>query len=100
MNTIVPRWEWRTFGERFDAADNRLARLEPDRVQESDEIYLLSLRGDASIKVRDDLMDVKHLQRVSEQGLELWMPVMKASFPLLLRRFLLPQRFGLARRTP
>jgi exopolyphosphatase/guanosine-5'-triphosphate,3'-diphosphate pyrophosphatase len=34
------------------------------------------------IKIRDDLMDVKHLQRVSEHGLELWLPVMKASFPL------------------
>jgi exopolyphosphatase / guanosine-5'-triphosphate,3'-diphosphate pyrophosphatase len=82
MNTIVPRWEWRTFGERFEKADARLASLEPDQTQESDEIYLLSLHGDASIKVRDDLMDVKHLQRVSEQGLELWLPVMKASFPL------------------
>jgi exopolyphosphatase/guanosine-5'-triphosphate,3'-diphosphate pyrophosphatase len=82
VNAIVPRWEWRTFGEGFDAADARLATLEPDSAQESDEIYLLSVRGDASIKVRDDLMDVKHLQSVSEQGLELWLPVMKASFPL------------------
>ena len=82
MNEIVPRWEWRTFGESFGSAQRRLAALEPDSVRESDEVYLLSRHGDASIKVRDDLMDVKHLERVSEHGLELWRPVMKASFPI------------------
>jgi exopolyphosphatase/guanosine-5'-triphosphate,3'-diphosphate pyrophosphatase len=82
VNKIVPRWEWRTFGESFGAAEQRLTTLEPDSVQESDEVYLLSKHGDASIKVRDDLMDVKHLERVSEHGLELWLPVMKASFPI------------------
>ena len=56
---IVPRWEWRTFGEGFGAAEGRLAALTPERVEESDELYLLSLRSDASVKVRDGLMDVK-----------------------------------------
>jgi exopolyphosphatase/guanosine-5'-triphosphate,3'-diphosphate pyrophosphatase len=82
MNEIVLRWEWRTFGDRLDPVDARVAGLQPDRAQESDEVYLLSLHGDASIKVRHDLMDVKHLQRISEHGFELWKPVMKASFPL------------------
>ena len=50
--TIVPRWEWRTFGASFGAADERLAALVPDRVEESDERYLLALRSDASVKVR------------------------------------------------
>jgi len=79
---IVPRWEWRTFGESFGAADERFAALEPDRVQESDEIYLLSLESDASVKVRDGLMDVKQLEHVNADGLEQWRPVMKASFPI------------------
>jgi exopolyphosphatase/guanosine-5'-triphosphate,3'-diphosphate pyrophosphatase len=82
VTRIVPRWEWRTFGDGFGEADRRLAALEPDRVEDSDEVYVLSLHGDASIKVRNDLMDVKHLEQVSEQGLELWLPVMKASFPI------------------
>jgi exopolyphosphatase/guanosine-5'-triphosphate,3'-diphosphate pyrophosphatase len=34
------------------------------------------------VKVRDDLMDVKHRHQVSDEGLELWSPVMKAGFPL------------------
>ena len=79
---IVPRWEWRTFGERFGEADARFAGLTPGRVDESDEIYLLSLASDASVKIRDGLMDVKRLERRDDDGLELWKPVMKASYPL------------------
>jgi exopolyphosphatase/guanosine-5'-triphosphate,3'-diphosphate pyrophosphatase len=79
---IVPRWEWRTFGESFGTADATLDSLGPGRVVESDEVYLLSLHGDASVKVRDDLMDVKELQQTGDDGLELWKPVMKAAFPL------------------
>ena len=80
---IVPRWEWRTFGERVAAADARfLALAPPERVQESDELYLLSLESDASVKVRDGLMDVKQLENVNDDGLEQWRPVMKSTFPL------------------
>jgi exopolyphosphatase/guanosine-5'-triphosphate,3'-diphosphate pyrophosphatase len=82
VSTIVPRWEWRTFGDDFRSAEQRLQALAPDSSQASDEVYLLSTQGDASIKVRNDLMDVKHLQEVSGRGLELWLPVMKASFPI------------------
>jgi exopolyphosphatase/guanosine-5'-triphosphate,3'-diphosphate pyrophosphatase len=79
---IVPRWEWRTFGERFGEAEDRFAALSLERVRESDEIYLVSLKSDASVKVRDGLMDVKQLQRVDSSGLEQWKPTMKAAFPL------------------
>jgi len=79
---IVPRWEWRTFGESFGTAEGRLALLDPDRIQESDEVYLLSLESDASAKVRDGLMDVKRLQGVDKNGLEQWRPVLKLAFPL------------------
>jgi len=80
--TIVPRWEWRTFGDDFGAADGHFAALVAERLQESDEVYLLSTRSDASVKVRDALMDVKELQEVNEDGLEQWKPVMKAEYPL------------------
>jgi exopolyphosphatase/guanosine-5'-triphosphate,3'-diphosphate pyrophosphatase len=82
MPTIVPRWEWRTFGERFEAADEWFAARTPERVQESDEWYVLSREGDDTVKVRDGLMDVKHLELVNDDGLERWAPVMKAAFPL------------------
>ena len=43
--TIVPRWEWRTFGRRFGEADRRLAALAPSKEHESEEVYLLSARS-------------------------------------------------------
>jgi exopolyphosphatase/guanosine-5'-triphosphate,3'-diphosphate pyrophosphatase len=82
VSPIVPRWEWRTFGDDFGEADARFASTAPERVQDSDETYLLATRSDASVKVRDGLMDVKRLEAVDEDGLEQWKPVIKAEFPL------------------
>ena len=79
---IVPRWEWRTFGDQVDAAANRIATLSPERVQETDELYVISREGEDTVKVRDGLMDIKHLECVDDRGLEQWRPVLKASFPL------------------
>ena len=79
---VIGRWEWRTFGADLGPAEQRLASLTPARVVESDEAYVLGPDSDASIKVRDGRVDVKHLLRVADDGLEQWMPVLKASFPL------------------
>ncbi len=81
MTTIVPRWEWRTFGTDFGPAEDLFAALEPTAVQESDEVYLRTGSGPI-VKIRDGLMDVKVLQAVSPEGLEQWVPVMKEGFPL------------------
>jgi exopolyphosphatase/guanosine-5'-triphosphate,3'-diphosphate pyrophosphatase len=81
MTEIKPRWEWRSFDLHFGGAEERLARLTPSGVQESDEIYLLSRAGE-NVKVRDALMDIKVLREVNADGLEQWTPVMKAGFPL------------------
>ena len=78
---IVPRWEWRTF-EPFGAAENQLTALAAAPAAESDEVYVLALASDASVKVRDGLMDVKWLEHVDDDGLEQWRPVLKAPFPL------------------
>jgi exopolyphosphatase / guanosine-5'-triphosphate,3'-diphosphate pyrophosphatase len=51
-------------------------------MEESDELYVLSEESDASVKIRDGLMDVKRLEAVDGDGLEQWRPVLKASFPL------------------
>lgn len=78
---IVPRWEWRTFGEPLDSAQRVLATFEMESDHVSEEIYLLSVHSDASVKIRDGLMDVKHLRQIEDE-LELWVPVMKGEFPL------------------
>ena len=81
MEKIVPRWEWRSFGASFGEAEKRLAGLTPGGVQESDEIYLLSGAG-GNVKIRAALMDIKVLREVNADGLEQWIPVMKAAFPI------------------
>jgi len=80
--TVVPRWEWRSFGEDFGPAERRVASHPPERVDESDDTYVLAHGSDASVKVRGGLMDVKHRLGVDEEGLEQWAPVMKSPFPL------------------
>lgn len=82
MAVIVPRWEWRTFGDDFGVAEERFAAIEPTGVQESEELYLVSNNADANVKVRFDLMDVKVLVETNADGLEQWRPIMKAQFPV------------------
>jgi exopolyphosphatase/guanosine-5'-triphosphate,3'-diphosphate pyrophosphatase len=85
MSVIIPRWEFRTFGTRFGAAEEAFAAMTPGAVQETDELYLITA-GDGPtadvVKVRFDLMDVKALREVSPVGLERWEPVAKVAFPL------------------
>jgi exopolyphosphatase/guanosine-5'-triphosphate,3'-diphosphate pyrophosphatase len=78
---VNPRWEWRSFADQFGGLASALVPP-PDRVQESDELYLLSSEGTDTVKVRDGLMDVKQLIDVDDDGLQQWSPVMKAGFPL------------------
>ena len=86
MANIIPRWEWRTFGDNFGEADQRIASLQPGGVQESDETYFLSDVADENVKVRDQLMDIKKLEQVNADGLEQWKPVMKGGFSAACRR--------------
>jgi len=70
MDTTVLHWEWRTFGAEFGAADATFAAMEPELVQESDEIYLLSPGTNAGVKIRAGRMEIKQLEQVDEAGLE------------------------------
>jgi exopolyphosphatase/guanosine-5'-triphosphate,3'-diphosphate pyrophosphatase len=79
---ITPRWEWRIFDDRLEGMESAYGLGSPERVQTSEETYLLSATGTDAVKVRDELMDVKHLVQVDDDGLEQWTPVMKAEFPL------------------
>ncbi len=82
-----PRFEFRTFGQDFDAAHARMALLSgpvPEKVWErkSDEVYILSKTNDINnTKIRDGKMDIKtYVQTVD--GLEQWNPLMKGEFPI------------------
>jgi exopolyphosphatase/guanosine-5'-triphosphate,3'-diphosphate pyrophosphatase len=82
MGTTIARWEWRTFGQEFGIAESRFAALEAKQVQDSQETYLLTEASDANVKIRNQLLDIKILEHVDQNGLEQWRPVLKEPFPL------------------
>lgn len=82
-----PRFEFRTFGQNFENASMRMARLSvpvPEKVWErtSSEIYIVSRTNDINnTKIRDGKMDIKTYV-CTVNGLEQWNPLMKGEFPL------------------
>ena len=93
-----PRFEFRSFGQNFETAAWRMARLSmpvPETVWErhSAEVYIVSRTNDVNnTKIRDGKMDIKTFVRTVD-GLEQWNPLMKAEFPMrteLLRQAVFP----------
>ncbi|HEU0194665.1 MAG TPA: Ppx/GppA phosphatase family protein [Gaiellales bacterium] len=82
MTPVVPRWEWREFGDQAAGAYDRLEALPSDAAEESAERYIVSRRSRASVKIRGGQLDVKELVEVDETGLQRWRPVLKGDFPL------------------
>ena len=82
MQEIIPRWEWRTFTDDLGKAEENIRKFPEGKTRESTEVYILSEVSMDNTKVRDDLMDIKTLQQVNEDRLELWLPIMKGTFPL------------------
>jgi exopolyphosphatase/guanosine-5'-triphosphate,3'-diphosphate pyrophosphatase len=82
MGEIIPRWEWRTFGEGFGEAEEKIRASGEPKTRESAEVYIISKKSNDNTKIRDELMDIKTLKNVNEQKLEQWYPIMKSGFPL------------------
>ena len=81
MGEIIPRWEWRTFARTIETRID-LADYPRTRHVESSEIYLATATSQDNPKVRDEKIDIKALQRINDDGLEQWKPILKATFPL------------------
>jgi len=81
MAEVIPRWEWRTWGEDL-ALDIDLKDYEHTRHVESSEVYVLSTECDENTKARENEMGIKSLQLVNDDKLEQWNSVKKAAFPL------------------
>lgn len=82
MEKIIPRWEWRTFGDDLKDGISAIQAYPEGKVRESAEIYILSEKSNDNTKIRDELMDIKTLIRVNQDGLEQWTPILKAGFPI------------------
>ncbi|MBC8175634.1 MAG: hypothetical protein H8E82_08305 [Candidatus Marinimicrobia bacterium] len=82
-----PRFEFRTFGQGFDGAEERMARLSipiPEKLwmRESDEIYIMSRTNNINnTKIRGGKMDIKTYVQTKD-GLEQWNPLIKTDFPV------------------
>lgn len=81
LGKIIPRWEWRTFGQDFGPAEDNIKAHECTRSLESSEVYILSKKSGENVKIRDMLMDIKVL-KAEQDDLEQWFPIMKATFPI------------------
>ena len=82
MDEIKPRYEFRVWAETLVSVHDKLGRLAPPKIAESEETYLVSKATDkCNVKIRAALMDIKVLV-AEDRGLEQWRPVLKAGFPL------------------
>jgi len=78
---IIPRWEWRTFGQVFGEPEEKIKQHKAGGFKKSEEKYILSKLSHENIKIRDDLIDIKSLKQVNGDKLEQWYPAMKEGFP-------------------
>ncbi|MBT4331728.1 MAG: hypothetical protein HOD64_00480 [Candidatus Cloacimonetes bacterium] len=97
MEKIIPRWEWRTFGEDLSKGEKNIKTYGNARHRESKEIYILSKNSNDNTKIRDELMDIKSPIRISEEtGLEQWTVLAKSAFPIHINDLALVYKaFGL-----
>jgi hypothetical protein len=79
---IIPRFEFRVWGDDLGQAKLRLEALGPvyER-RESSETYFVSWAEGINVKIRAGIVDIKELL-VVRGGLEQWKPVFKAAFPM------------------
>lgn len=83
MSSPPGRFEFRVWGDRLSAYQDRLAAIAaPSEPSESAETYILSRTTDAAgVKIRNGMLDIKLM--IEQLGrLERWRPVLKAPFPL------------------
>jgi len=97
MEKIIPRWEWRTFGDDLSKGEKNIKEFGNARHRESKEIYILSKNSNDNTKIRDELMDIKSPIRISEKtGLEQWTVLAKSAFPIHINDLALVYKaFGL-----
>jgi len=97
MEKIIPRWEWRTFGENLIEEAEVIKQSGESFDRESEELYILSARSNDNTKIRAELMDIKTPIRINnENSLEQWTVLAKSAFPIHINDLALVYKaFGL-----
>ncbi|MGE5245117.1 MAG: hypothetical protein ACM3SQ_12885 [Betaproteobacteria bacterium] len=81
MNTVLPRWEWRTFRTTFGDAEARI-RAHPGQVTTSREIHIVADGTNASTRIHGQQLEIDELQETNRETLERWRPVINEPFPI------------------
>lgn len=83
MTPIIPRFEFRAFGNNFDSIEAKMQELaKVEKTREISEIYLMTLANtENNIKIRKKKMDIKVLVQ-EKNGLEQWLPELIGEFPM------------------
>ena len=83
MTNIIPRYEFRAFGNSFDAIETKMHELSKvEKTREISEIYLMTLANtENNIKIRKKKMDIKVLVQKKKE-LEQWLPQLIGEFPM------------------
>lgn len=79
---VIPRWEWRTFAASLASLRERLAGSLAGPGRESREVHVLCLRSSHNTRIRSGRVELRWRHQVRPDGLELWDPVLDATFPL------------------
>ncbi|MDP8321859.1 MAG: hypothetical protein RAO94_05875 [Candidatus Stygibacter australis] len=97
MEKIIPRWEWRTFGEDLSKEAEVIRQSGDSFDRESEELYILSAKSNDNTKIRAELMDIKTPIRINnENSLEQWTVLAKSAFPIHINDLALVYKaFGL-----
>ena len=83
MKTIIPRFEFRIFGQNLDPWEQKLKELsKEEKIRRMSSIYLLTAGNTTkNLKIREGVMDIKELEQ-TYKGLEQWSPFLVGEFPL------------------
>lgn len=82
---VALRWEWRVFVRGALNLARLATFLRDDSERTRAETYLVSSRSVHSVKVHNLLVEVKRLDRLASDGLQLWRPMLRQEFPLSAR---------------
>ncbi|MCH3915734.1 MAG: hypothetical protein LKE29_10865 [Acidaminococcaceae bacterium] len=79
---LLPRWEWRSFVDKFDEFRNFIAAKPLGNKKFDVDMYLIGKLDNYNVKIRNNAIDVKELKEIDATGLEKWTPILKVKFPL------------------
>jgi hypothetical protein len=83
VSSVIPRYEFRIFGNNLVKYIKKIEELSPrEMTREMDSVYMLtSWKRKNNVKIREGVMDIKVLEQ-EHLGLQQWNPFLVGEFPL------------------